>query len=140
MSNLIRLIAHLIPLAERAAQSTHFGTLVSLPEDFSSLATPESVEHRRFLNTLSPGELEQLAAVAWIGRGDGEPEDFPWLARYAAEHGSGPGFDSYVAGLPAWLFRAGLEALAGSRAWEQALEHADERRRPEEGGAATAAA
>jgi hypothetical protein len=69
-------------------------------------------ELRAFINDLNDEEKAQLTAVAWVGRGAFEPEDFDEAVATATSEATTP-TAVYLMGMPhlAENLEAGLEAL-----------------------------
>ena len=69
-------------------------------------------ELRAFIGGLNDDEKAQLTAVAWVGRGAFEPEDFDEAVRTATAEATTPTAD-YLMGMPhlAENLEAGLDAL-----------------------------
>ena len=69
-------------------------------------------ELHAFINGLNDDEKSQLTAVAWVGRGAFEPEDFAEAVATATTEATTPTAD-YLMGMPhlAENLEAGLEAL-----------------------------
>ncbi len=71
-----------------------------------------NAELHAFIGALNDDEKAQLTAVAWVGRGAFEPEDFDEAVATAASEATTPTAD-YLMGMPhlAENLEAGLEAL-----------------------------
>ena len=71
-----------------------------------------ATELHAFIEDLNDDEKAQLTAVAWVGRGAFEPEDFDDAVATATEEATTPTAD-YLMGMPhlAENLEAGLEAL-----------------------------
>lgn len=69
-------------------------------------------ELEAFIAGLNDDEKAQLTAIAWVGRGSFEPEEFTVAVRTATEEATTPTED-YLMGMPhlAENLEAGLEAL-----------------------------
>ena len=82
------------------------------PGRWAGPATPAADQLLELIGGLTPSELNELLALAWMGRGDFEPEDFPEALRQASNiictHPA-----AYVAQLPglADYLRSALTAL-----------------------------
>jgi hypothetical protein len=77
-------------------------------------------ELRAFIDALNVEEQAQLTAVAWVGRGAFEPEDFAEAVATATEEATIPTAD-YLMGMPhlAENLEAGLDALGVDVAGEE---------------------
>lgn len=73
---------------------------------------PSEQELRSWISDLSDTEQAQLVALFWLGRGDGEADEFDDLVEQAREARTGP-TDDYLLGAPllADLLEEGLEKL-----------------------------
>jgi hypothetical protein len=71
-----------------------------------------SAELRTFIEDLNDDEKPQLTAIAWVGRGAFEPEDFDEAVATAIAEATTPTSD-YLMGMPhlAENLEAGLDAL-----------------------------
>ncbi len=77
-------------------------------------------ELHAFINSLNDDEKAQLTAVAWVGRGAFEPEDFDEAVETATAEATTPTAD-YLMGMPhlAENLEAGLDALGIDVAGEE---------------------
>ena len=77
-------------------------------------------ELHAFIDALNDDEKAQLTAVAWVGRGAFEPEDFDEAVATAVAEATTPTAD-YLMGMPhlAENLEAGLEALGVDVAGEE---------------------
>lgn len=77
-------------------------------------------ELRAFIDGLNDDDKHQLTAVAWVGRGAFEPEDFDEAVATAAAEATTPTAD-YLMGMPhlAENLEAGLDALGVDVAGEE---------------------
>jgi hypothetical protein len=82
--------------------------------------TPGSGELHDFIDGLNDDEKAQLTALAWVGRGAFEPEDFDEAVATAAAEATTPTAD-YLMGMPhlAENLEAGLDALGVDVAGEE---------------------
>lgn len=73
---------------------------------------PTEDELRSWIDDLDDTQKAELVALMWLGRGDGEAQDFPQLVERARRARTGPTAD-YLLGEPqlAALLEEGLEAL-----------------------------
>ncbi|MFT4151929.1 MAG: DUF3775 domain-containing protein [Paracoccaceae bacterium] len=71
-----------------------------------------AAELRAFIDDMNDDEKAELTAIAWIGRGAFEPEDFDEALRTAYAEATTPTAD-YLGGMPhlAENLESGLEAL-----------------------------
>ena len=71
-----------------------------------------AIELHAFIDALNEDEQAHLTAIAWVGRGAFEPEDFPEAVATAFAEATTPTAD-YLGGMPhlAENLEAGLEAL-----------------------------
>lgn len=79
-----------------------------------------SAELRAFIDAMNDEEKPQLTAIAWIGRGAFEPEDFAEALATAISEATTP-TASYLMGMPhlAENLEAGLDALGFDVAGEE---------------------
>ncbi|MBS0564183.1 MAG: DUF3775 domain-containing protein [Proteobacteria bacterium] len=73
---------------------------------------PAEAELSAFIEGMNDDEKAHLTAIAWVGRGSFEPEEFAEAVRTATEEATTPTRD-YLMGMPhlAENLEAGLEAL-----------------------------
>lgn len=79
---------------------------------FQARESGRSGELRAFIDALNDDEKAHLVAIAWVGRGAFEPEDFAEAVATATTEATTPTAD-YLMGMPhlAENLEAGLEAL-----------------------------